>query len=171
MVYEFLGLLVESYGTWLLLQRLVDSSKDSDIPKNVPFAFAINNRNITYGVVLPLKERECCLLVLNLVSSTLGTICHPLCPLCLGSVQLHSWRPELTLQSSSSSFSRSGCHEIVRSWVRTVVCSENRSVVVSLMFWRAQVLGRRVVEARADPHRHGNFAGVAYTSRFNSYLH
>jgi len=46
MVYEFLGLLVESYGTWLLLQRLVDASKDSDIPKNVPFAFAINNRNI-----------------------------------------------------------------------------------------------------------------------------
>ncbi len=39
------GLLVESYGTWLLLQRLVDTSKDSDIPKNVPFAFAINNRN------------------------------------------------------------------------------------------------------------------------------
>ena len=37
MVYEFLGLLVESYGTWLLLQRLVDASKDSDIP--------INNRN------------------------------------------------------------------------------------------------------------------------------
>jgi hypothetical protein len=30
----------------LLLQRLVDASKDSDIPKNVPFAFAINNRNI-----------------------------------------------------------------------------------------------------------------------------
>jgi len=45
MVYEFLGLLVESYGTWLLLQRLGDTSKDSDIPKNVPFAFAINNRN------------------------------------------------------------------------------------------------------------------------------
>jgi hypothetical protein len=49
MVYEFLGLLVESYGTWLLLhrlvQRLVDASKDSDIPKNVPFAFAINNQN------------------------------------------------------------------------------------------------------------------------------
>jgi len=45
MVYEFLDLLVESYGTWLLLQRLVDASKDSDIPKNVPFAFAINNRN------------------------------------------------------------------------------------------------------------------------------
>ena len=44
MVYEFLGLLVESYGTWLLLQRLGDTSKDSDIPKNVPFAFAINNR-------------------------------------------------------------------------------------------------------------------------------
>jgi hypothetical protein len=43
MVYEFLGLLVESYGTWLLLQRLVDDSKD--IPKNVPFAFQINNRN------------------------------------------------------------------------------------------------------------------------------
>ena len=41
----FLGLLVESYGTWLLLQRLVDASKDSDIPKNVSFAFAINNRN------------------------------------------------------------------------------------------------------------------------------
>ena len=45
MVYEFLGLLVESYGTWLLLQRLVEASKDSDIPKNVPFASAINNRN------------------------------------------------------------------------------------------------------------------------------
>jgi hypothetical protein len=27
-----------------VLQRLVDASKDSDIPKNVPFAFAINNR-------------------------------------------------------------------------------------------------------------------------------
>jgi hypothetical protein len=49
MVYEFLGLLVESYGTWLLLQRLVDASKDSDIPKNVPFAFAINNRNSVAG--------------------------------------------------------------------------------------------------------------------------
>ena len=46
MVYEFLGLLVESYGTWLLLQHLDDASKDSDIPKNVPFAFAIKNRNI-----------------------------------------------------------------------------------------------------------------------------
>jgi hypothetical protein len=49
MVYEFLGLLVESYGTWLLLQSLVDASKDSDIPKNVPFAFAINNRNCKLG--------------------------------------------------------------------------------------------------------------------------
>ena len=38
--------MVESYGTWLLFQRLDDASKDSDIPKNVPFAFAINNRNI-----------------------------------------------------------------------------------------------------------------------------
>jgi len=48
MVYKiFLGILVESYGTWLLFQRLDDSSKDSDIPKNVPFAFAINNRNTT----------------------------------------------------------------------------------------------------------------------------
>ncbi len=46
MVYDFLGLLVESCGTCLLLQRLVDASKDSDIPKNVPFAFVINNRNI-----------------------------------------------------------------------------------------------------------------------------
>ena len=45
MVFEFVDLLVESYGTWLLLQRLVDASKDSDIPKNVPFAFAINNRS------------------------------------------------------------------------------------------------------------------------------
>ena len=43
---NFSGILVESYGTWLLFQRLDDSSKDSDIPKNVPFAFAINNRNI-----------------------------------------------------------------------------------------------------------------------------
>ena len=42
---NFSGILVESYGTWLLFQRLDDSSKDSDIPKNVPFAFAINNRN------------------------------------------------------------------------------------------------------------------------------
>ena len=42
MVYEFLGLLVESYGTWLLLQRLVEASKDSDIPKNVPFTLVIN---------------------------------------------------------------------------------------------------------------------------------
>ena len=49
MVYKkFLsGILVESYGTWLLFQRLDDASKDSDIPKNVPFAFAINNRNTT----------------------------------------------------------------------------------------------------------------------------
>ena len=47
MVYKFFsGILVESYGTWLLFQRLDDASKDSDIPKNVPFAFAINNRNI-----------------------------------------------------------------------------------------------------------------------------
>jgi hypothetical protein len=46
MVYELLVFLVESYGTWLLLQGLGDASKDSDIPKNVPFAFAINNRNI-----------------------------------------------------------------------------------------------------------------------------
>ena len=43
---NFSGILVESYGTWLLFQRLDDASKDSDIPKNVPFAFAINNRNI-----------------------------------------------------------------------------------------------------------------------------
>ena len=43
---NFWGLLVESYGTWLLLQGLVDASKDSDIPKNVPFVFAINNQNI-----------------------------------------------------------------------------------------------------------------------------
>jgi hypothetical protein len=55
MVYEFLVLLVESYGTWLLLQRLVDASKESDIPKNVPFAFAINNRNIT-SVTRPRSE-------------------------------------------------------------------------------------------------------------------
>jgi hypothetical protein len=47
MIYKFFsGILVESYGTWLLFQRLDDPSKDSDIPKNVPFAFAINNRNI-----------------------------------------------------------------------------------------------------------------------------
>ena len=45
MVFEFVDLLVESCKTWLRLQRLVDASKDSDIPKNVPFAFAINNRN------------------------------------------------------------------------------------------------------------------------------
>ena len=50
---NFLGLLVESYGTWLLLQRLVDVSKDSDIPKNVPFAFAINNRNTKRGPLRP----------------------------------------------------------------------------------------------------------------------
>ena len=50
MVFEFVDLLVESYGTWLLLQRLVDASKDSDIPKNVPLAFAINNRNTPKGV-------------------------------------------------------------------------------------------------------------------------
>jgi hypothetical protein len=43
---NFLGLLVELYGTWLLLELLVHASKDSDIPKNVPFAFVINNRNI-----------------------------------------------------------------------------------------------------------------------------
>ena len=50
MVYKFFsGILVESYGTWLLFQRLDDASKDSDIPKNVPFAFAINNRNISPG--------------------------------------------------------------------------------------------------------------------------
>ena len=47
----FLGILVESYGTWLLFQRLDDSSKDSDIPKNVPFAFAINNRNTLWACV------------------------------------------------------------------------------------------------------------------------
>jgi hypothetical protein len=46
---NFWGLLVESYGTWLLLQRPVDASKDSDIPKNVPFAFAINNRNTYFS--------------------------------------------------------------------------------------------------------------------------
>ena len=53
MVYKFffLGILVESYGTWLLLQRLDDASKDSDIPKNVPFAFAINNRNIISAII------------------------------------------------------------------------------------------------------------------------
>ena len=45
MIHELLGLQVESYGTWLLLQRLDDPSKDSDTPKNVPFAFAINNQN------------------------------------------------------------------------------------------------------------------------------
>jgi hypothetical protein len=50
MVYKFFsGVLVESYGTWLLLQLLDDDSKDSDIPKNVPFAFAINNRNNRFG--------------------------------------------------------------------------------------------------------------------------
>jgi len=48
MIYELLGLHVESYGTWLLLQRLDDPSNDSDTPKNVPFAFAINNRNPLY---------------------------------------------------------------------------------------------------------------------------
>ena len=48
-------LLVESYGTWLLFQRLDDASKDSDIPKNVPFAFAINNRNII-GVPFAVRE-------------------------------------------------------------------------------------------------------------------
>ena len=53
MVFEFVDLLVESYGTWLLLQRLVDASKDSDIPKNVPFAFAINNRNTCTEDLLP----------------------------------------------------------------------------------------------------------------------
>ena len=49
MVFEFVDLLVESYGTWLLLQRLVDASKDSDIPKNVPFTFVINNRKTMGG--------------------------------------------------------------------------------------------------------------------------
>ena len=58
MVYEFLGLLVESYGTWLLLQRLVDASKDSNIPKNVPFAFAINNQNTERDANAHLAERE-----------------------------------------------------------------------------------------------------------------
>jgi hypothetical protein len=54
----FLGLLVESYGTWLLLQRLVDASKDSDIPENVPFAFAINNRNIKPLVLSPTNHGQ-----------------------------------------------------------------------------------------------------------------
>jgi hypothetical protein len=68
------GLLVESYGTWLLLHRLVDASQDSDIPKtlgwrmhcgvevtewstnkqhhiNVPFTFVINNRKINLMAV------------------------------------------------------------------------------------------------------------------------
>ena len=57
MVYKFFsGILVESYGTWLLFQRLDDASKDSDIPKNVPFAFAINNRNIMLMVVVDLQQ-------------------------------------------------------------------------------------------------------------------
>ena len=57
MVYKFFsGILVESYGTWLLFQRLDDSSKDSDIPKNVPFAFAINNRNIIVNVIGPVAS-------------------------------------------------------------------------------------------------------------------
>ena len=61
MVYmNFWGLLVESYGTWLLLQRLVDASKDSDIPKNVPFALAINNRNTRLG-----HSKECSICVCN----------------------------------------------------------------------------------------------------------
>ena len=54
---NFSGILVESYGTWLLFQRLDDSSKDSDIPKNVPFAFAINNRNIIFLCLCDLRIR------------------------------------------------------------------------------------------------------------------
>ncbi len=67
MIYEFLGLLVESYGTWLLLQRLGDTSKDSDIPKNVPFAFAINNRNISPDS--PARRLGVCLLLQYLLQS------------------------------------------------------------------------------------------------------
>jgi hypothetical protein len=59
MVYKFFsGILVESYGTWLLFQRLDDASKDSDIPKNVPFAFAINNRNIKRRRAMRRRSRE-----------------------------------------------------------------------------------------------------------------
>ena len=57
---NFLDLLVESYGTWLLRQRRVDASKDSDIPKNVPFALAINNRNTRLG-----HSKECSICVCN----------------------------------------------------------------------------------------------------------
>ena len=57
MVYKFFsGILVESYGTWLLFQRLDDASKDSDIPKNVPFAFAINNRNTSAKTANPTRQ-------------------------------------------------------------------------------------------------------------------
>ena len=42
----------------------------------------------------------------------------------------------------------------VRNGSRTVVCSENRSVVVSLMLWSRLVLSRRVADATADLHRY-----------------
>jgi hypothetical protein len=75
MVYTiFSGVLVESYGTWLLFQRLDDASKDSDIPKNVPFAFAINNRNTTRC-----SEPARCLVVceLSVVARSPGPLAPP----------------------------------------------------------------------------------------------
>jgi hypothetical protein len=47
--------------------QIQDASPDLDIPKNVPFTYVINTH----------LERVCCLLVLNLVSSTLPCIRQP----------------------------------------------------------------------------------------------
>ncbi len=63
MVYEFLGLLVESYGTWLLLQRLVDASKDSDIPKN-----GVLSKPVFYHMVSRMVIR----MVIRMVSQGVG---------------------------------------------------------------------------------------------------
>jgi len=65
--------LVESYGTWLLFQRLDDASKDSDIPKNVPFAFAINNRNIIMSTASLIPLRNVMFSTCTLKMQTLGS--------------------------------------------------------------------------------------------------
>ena len=48
------------------------------------------------------------------------------------------------------------CHEVVRSRVTNCFCSEKKASCCLIMVSRAQVPGRRVVEAHADPHRHRN---------------
>jgi hypothetical protein len=46
------------------------------------------------------------------------------------------------------------CHEIVCSWLRTVVCSENRLSCCLIMVSRARVSIHCVVLAHADPYVH-----------------